>query len=267
VTTTALSLALGAACLHAFWNLVLARARDVQAATAVTLGLAVVLFAPVAALTWDVDPDVWPYALGSAAFELAYIVLLAYAYERAELSVVYPISRGLAPVVVLLLTLPASGTEIAGVGLVAAGVLFVRGVRDPERRGLGLGVAIACCIAAYTLFDSRGTDYASPFAYLELVLVVPAAAYLVWILRRRGREAIRAELGLPTVLAALTSFGAYALVLLALREAPAASVAAVRETSVVIAVALAAIVLHERVGAGRLAGAAAVVGGIGLLSL
>jgi drug/metabolite transporter (DMT)-like permease len=260
-------LALGAACLHAFWNLVLARARDVQAATAVTLGLAVVLFAPVAALTWDVDADVWPYALGSAAFELAYIVLLAYAYERAELSVVYPVSRGLAPVVVLLLTLPASGTEIAGVGLVAAGVLFVRGVRDPERRGLGLGVAIACCIAAYTLLDSRGTAYASPFAYLELVLGVPAIAYLAWVLRRRGRDDVRAELGLPTVLAALASFGAYALVLLALREAPAAPVAAVRETSVVIAVALAAIVLHERVGAARLAGAGAVVGGIGLLSL
>ena len=65
-------LALAAAFLHAGWNLLLARARDVQAATAVVLGLSVVLFAPVAAVTWDVEWEVWPWALGSAAFELAY---------------------------------------------------------------------------------------------------------------------------------------------------------------------------------------------------
>lgn len=73
----ALLLALAAAVLHAGWNLLLARARDVQAATAVVLGLSIVLFAPVAAETWDVEGDVWPYAVGSGAFELAYIALLA----------------------------------------------------------------------------------------------------------------------------------------------------------------------------------------------
>ena len=88
MTTTALALALGAAVLHAGWNLLLARARDVQAATAVVLGLGILVYAPAALATWDVDPEVWPYAVASAVFELAYVALLGYAYSTAELSVV-----------------------------------------------------------------------------------------------------------------------------------------------------------------------------------
>ena len=99
--TSALFLALAAAGLHAFWNLVIARASDVEAATAVVLSLSLVLYAPVAALTWDVEPEVWPYVVVSSAVELAYVILLAAAYRRADLSVVYPVGRGLAPVLVL----------------------------------------------------------------------------------------------------------------------------------------------------------------------
>jgi drug/metabolite transporter (DMT)-like permease len=84
---------------------------------------------------------------------------------------------------------------------------------------------------------------------------------------RRGVAALRAELGLGIVLAAAASFGAYALVLAALRLAPAPDVAAVRESSVVLAALLAGAFLHERVGPGRLAGAAAVAGGVALIAL
>ena len=108
MSTAALMLALAAAFLHAGWNLLLARARDVQAATAVVLGISVVLCAPVAAVTWDVEWEVWPWAVGSAAFELAYFAFLAYAYERSEVSVVYPVARGLAPVSYTHLTLPTT---------------------------------------------------------------------------------------------------------------------------------------------------------------
>jgi hypothetical protein len=201
-------LALAAAVLHAGWNLLLARARDVQAATAVVLGLSLVLFAPVAAVTWDVEWEVWPYALGSSVFELAYIALLAYAYTHAELSVVYPVARGLAPVFVLAATFGSvDGVAAAGVLLVALGVLFVRGVREPNRRALTLGLLIAGCIAAYTLFDNRGIEHADPFGYLELVIGVPGLAYLAWVWGRRGTSVLRAEVGPATVIAALASFG------------------------------------------------------------
>jgi drug/metabolite transporter (DMT)-like permease len=268
VSTAALLLALAAAVLHAVWNLLLARARDVQAATAVVLGVSIVLFAPVAAVTWDVDRDVWPYALGSGAFELGYIALLAYAYERTELSVVYPIARGLAPVFVLGVSFAAvTRGEAAGVLLIALGVVLVRGVRRADGQGVVLGLAIALCIAGYTLLDNQGIEHADPFGYLELVVGIPGLAYLGWMWRRRGGAALRAELGPATVIAGIASFGAYALVLLALELEAAAPVAAVRETSVVVAVALAAVFLRERVTGARFAGAALVVAGIGVLGL
>jgi drug/metabolite transporter (DMT)-like permease len=271
VPTAALLLALAAAGLHAFWNLLVARARDVEAATAVVLALSVVLYAPVAALTWDVEREVVPYAVASSVLELGYVILLAAAYRRADLSVVYPVARGVAPVLVLVagVLLLGSGTssgEIGGVLLVAAGVLLVRGFRVEPGPGVPFGLAIACTIAAYTLVDSRGIRHADPIGYLELVMTGPALAYLTWIVVARGPSAVRRELTIPTVLAAAASFGAYGLALAALQLASAASVAAVRETSIVIAVALAAPVLRERVGARRLAGAAVVVAGVALLS-
>jgi drug/metabolite transporter (DMT)-like permease len=260
-------LALAAAFLHAGWNLLLARARDVQAATAVVLGISVVLFAPVAAVAWDVEWAVWPWALGSAAFELAYFALLAYAYERAELSVVYPVARGLAPVLVLAVGIVGASTgEIAGVALVGVGVLLVRGLRHPEGRGVLLGALIAVCIAAYTLLDDRGIEHANAFAYFELVVGVPGVVYLAAIWRRRGAPALRSELGWATLAAAVAATLAYVLVLLALDRAEAAPVAAVRETSVVIAVGLAAVFLRERVGWARLSGAGLVAAGVALLS-
>ena len=192
MSSAALMLALAAAFLHAGWNLLLARARDVQAATAVVLGLSVVLFAPVAAVTWDVEWEVWPWALGSAAFELAYFALLAYAYERSELSVVYPVARGLAPVLVLAVGIAsATAGEIAGVALVGAGVLLVRGLRQPEGRGVLFGALIAVCIAGYTLLDNRGIEHASAFAYFELVIGIPGLS----ISPRSGAGAARRPCG------------------------------------------------------------------------
>lgn len=266
MTTAALALALGAAVLHAGWNLLLARARDVQAATAVVLGLGILVYTPAALATWDVDPEVWPYAVASAVFELAYVALLGYAYSTAELSVVYPIARGVAPVLVLLAGAAIAVGEALGVILVAVGVVLVRGVHRPDRRALVLGLAIAACIAGYTIVDDKGIEHAGAFPYLLLVLGPPSLAYLGWTWARRGGGALRREVGFATAAAAVFSVGAYALVLLALRDADPAPVAAVRETSVVIAVALAAAVLHERVGPARLAGAAVVVAGVALLS-
>ena len=271
MATTALVLALAAAVLHAVWNLLLARARDVEAATAVTFAIGVVLFAPIAAARWDVSGEAVPYMAVSGVFELLYLGLLAFAYGRAELSVVYPVARGLAPVLVLVVGVVALGVgtsavEVWGVALVALGVLLVRGLRRGDSRGATYGVAIAACIAGYTLADARGVEHADPLAYLVVVLAVPVAVYLALVVQRRGLQALRSELGLATLVAAPATFGAFALVLFALQRASAASVSAVRETSVVIAVALAAPVLGERVTRGRLAGAVLVVIGVGVLA-
>jgi drug/metabolite transporter (DMT)-like permease len=272
VPAEALALALAAAALHAGWNLALARRPDVPAATALAFGLAVVVFAPIAFLRWDVDAEAVPYMVVSAALELAYVALLAAAYGRAELSVVYPVARGLAPVLVLLVGITAlgvgsSGAEVAGVLLVAVGIVLVRGLGSGDGKGLAFGVAIGACIAGYTLADARGIDHADPAAYLWVVLAPSSLVYLAAVALRGGRLRLRSELGLTPIFVGLASFGAFGLALAALQRASAASVAAVRETSVVIAVALAAPILGEPVGPRRLAGAALVVAGIGVLAV
>jgi len=267
----ALALALGAAAVHAGWNLALARRADVPAATALAFGFAVIAFAPLAVFRWEVDAEAVPYMAVSAALELAYMALLAAAYGRAQLSVVYPVARGLAPVLVLLVGVAVldgntSTAEVGGVLLVAAGIVLVRGFRRGEATGLAFGLAIGACIAGYTLADARGVDHADPLTYLWVVLAPSSVAYFLAVARRGGRPRLRAELGWTPLLIGLGSFGAFGLALLALQRASAASVAAVRETSVVIAVALAAPILGEPVGIRRVAGAALVVTGIALLA-
>jgi drug/metabolite transporter (DMT)-like permease len=259
----ALAFALSAALFHALWNLLLARARDIQAATAVALVTAEIVFAPVAVVVWRVDSGVWPWLVGSGFFEIVYFTLLAKAYRKAPLSVVYPVARGGAPVLVLLVTGIASTSQVVGVLLVACGVMLVRGLRHPDRTGLLYGVAIACCIAAYTVIDKHGIAHAAPIPYLELSMLVPALVYSAAIARTRS---LRPAIGPPAFVAGIATFVAYAFVLAALERASAASVAAVRETSVVVASFLAVVVLKERFVPSRLAGAVIVVAGIALLA-
>ena len=147
-------------------------------------------------------------------------------------------------------------------------MLAVRGPRGrADPRGVAFALAIAATIASYTLVDNSGVEHAAPLSYFELALAPTAVIYLAVVLLRRGRSAVTAELSLRTIAAGVAMFGAYGLVLVALQHAPAAPVAAVRETSVVIAAVHAARILHERVTALRLAGATLVVAGVALLAI
>lgn len=268
--TSALALALAAAVLHAVWNLMLAGARDPQAAAAVAVPVSAVVCAPLAAIWWDLDAAALPFVAASSALEVAYFALLAASYTRAEMSVVYPLARGLAPVLVLVGAIAVtdaatSPAQVLGVLLVALGIVLVRGLR--RGRGVGFAVAIACCIAAYTVVDKHGVEHASPLAYLELITLFSGIAYAVGFVAIRGPAPVRAAADVRSIVAGVAAFAAYALVLSALQLAAAAPVAAVRETSVVVATGLAALVLGERVTRWRLAGAALVAGGIALLAL
>ena len=269
---SAFALALGAAVLHAAWNAFLARSRDVRAATVVVLTLSVVLFAPVAAATWQIERAAVPWVVASSAIELVYFALLAAAYQRSDLSLVYPIARGAAPVLVLAGAAAAGavldGLQAVGVALVGAGIFLVRGpTRSADVHGVLLALAISATIAGYTLVDKRGIEHASAIPYLELVLAPVALAGLAWHVATGRSASLRSELGWPSGGAAICSFAAYALVLTALSLAPAASVAAVRETSILFAVAFGALVLREPVGRGRAAGASVVVVGVALVAL
>jgi drug/metabolite transporter (DMT)-like permease len=269
---SALGLALAAACIHALWNVLLARAPNVEAATAVALVVAEVVFLPVTFVVWRADRAVIPFAIASAGLQLLYFTLLPTAYRLAELSVVYPIARGMAPVVVLVVGAVALGRatsagEVVGVCLVAGGVLLVRGLRRTSGIGVPLGLVIACVIATYTLVDKDGVSHAGAVPYLELTMIGPSVIYSSAVARVQGLRALRNAWRPATIVAGVCTFGAYTLVLLALQRAAAAPVAAVRETGVVIAALLARRVLRETVSPTRIAGAVAVAAGIALLSL
>ena len=251
------------------WNLLLAGARDSHAFAIVVLLVGAVVGAPAAVFFWDFHAAVWPFLIASSALELAYFALLAFAYTHAELSVIYPLARGLAPVLVLAGAVAFTGADttlqqVSGVVLVGAGIMLVRGVRGG--RGAWLAIVIACVIASYTVVDKHGVAHASPVAYLELMTIFTGLAYASIFLAFRGLAGLRAEVGWKSVGAGVGTFGAYACVLAALQLASAASVAAVRESGVLVATALAAIVLHERVTPWRAAGAVLVVAGVALLA-
>jgi uncharacterized membrane protein len=279
VPLSAFSLALGAAFLHASWNVMLAGARDSEAATAVATLCGVALLAPVALITGGVSDAALPFAAASAVLHVGYLALLARAYQDGEVSVVYPVSRGTAPVLVLafgaaVLSEAPPTAAVMGVLAVAVGVFLVGARREistyepkldkPPRRDLLFGFAIALTIAAYTLVDAEGVDHAQAPAYLFLLLA-PSSAVYAGALAARGRD-LRAELRPRAWLTGAFIVGAYGSVLAALRLADAAPVAAVRESSVVIAAFLAAVFLHENVDRRRISGALLVVAGVAAIA-
>ncbi len=270
---SALVLALAAAVVHAIWNVLLAGSEDAYSAAAIAVAVGVVLFAPVAALTWRLQTGAMPYVAASSALECAYLLLLARGYSRAAMSFVYPIARGSAPVLVLAVSVLALGAGVSvlaavGVVLVAVGIVLVRGLRASRGlRDLTLALAVGACIAGYTLVDKRGIEHGAPISYLELVFAATAVAYLGGVWRARGTRALRAAVSPTSLLVGVGFFGSYALVLAALKLASAASVAAVRESSVLIATAIVALRGHEHVTPQRLAGAATMLTGIALISL
>ena len=274
MSATALALALGAAVLHAAWNLRLAGEADSRAGLAVAALAGAACCAPIALATWDLETAALPWVALSVALELTYFALLGRAYNAGELSVVYPVSRGSAPVIVLVVSVVALGAsfsarEAAGVLLVAAGVIAVRGISREvaDARQLALALAVGTAIAGYTLVDNEGITHGAPLSYLGLMAAATALINFVIVRRRLGAAAIRAAYRPGTVLAGAGMFASYALVLLALDRAAAAPVAAVRESSVVIATALAAVLLRERVTRMRLLGSAVVVAGVALIAL
>ena len=184
VPLTALVIALGAAVVHAFWNLVVARSTDNQATTAVAIAVGVVVPRRSRCCAGRSSRRRGRSSRLSSVLELVYFCLLTTAYRRAEMSLVYPIARGI-----------GAGDRARSCrshcwawrrpSPQAAGVGARRRRRDararPARRGakwsdVAMALAVATSIAGYTLVDKEGVRYADPVTYVTLILVVPAIA-------------------------------------------------------------------------------------------
>jgi drug/metabolite transporter (DMT)-like permease len=189
--------------------------------------------------------------------------------------VVYPIMRGLAPLIVSIATAlfiePTRPAVFAGVAIVAVGIVLLGadGWRH-GRAGIGPAVANAVVIAAYTILDGLGARTSgAPATYTAWILVGGGVGAVAWQLAVHGKPLFamvvrRAPLGLA---GGLMGFGAYGIVLWAMTVAPIGAVAAVRESSVLFATALGALALHERFGIWRWLAAGLVVAGLAVVKL
>lgn len=270
-----LAAVLGAALLHAAWNAAIKSEPDkLLASCAVTVGAALL---GAAALLFLPAPQAasWPWIAASSVLQVVYYLLLAATYRDADISHAYPLMRGTAPVLVALAN---SGNEalppgqLAAVALVCAGaaVVCLGGGWRSSRRTLGLALLTALAIAAYTLIDGLGVRRSgSPAAYTAWLFVLTGVGVAL-ACRNRLRGALVPYLRARPLLAlggGAATAGSYGIALWAMTLAPIAVVAALRETSIVFAAAIAAWVLRERVGPARIAGAALIAGGAALLRL
>jgi drug/metabolite transporter (DMT)-like permease len=269
-----LAAVLGAAFLHAAWNAAIKVGTSRLGAMVllsfgeVAIGLCVAAFFPLPA------PEVWPWIAASSCAHFCYKFFLAYAYERGDLSRVYPIARGTAPMIVALvgglffLTDTLSAQEYAGIFILGLGILaMAQGVfaAGEDRRLLPFAFGSALATASYTMIDGTGARVAgNAVQYIAWVFVVEGALFVIGMLMLRGRAVIPSggrawSLGM---FAAAASYGAYAISVWAMTKAPIAVVAAVRETSILFAVLIGWAVFGERLSRGKVIAAVLIVGGV-----
>ena len=237
----ALALVLLAALLHAGWNLLLHTTNDRLAAATVAGLVAGLALLPmmVIAPPWQV----WPLIILSALAEGAYALCLTTAYRLGALSLVYPLARGSAPLLVtlggwLVLSQPPTVWTLAGAGALALGLASVAtsGSRIGQGAAIGFALLTGVAIATYTTIDAGAVRQVNPVSYLGAVLGLQGIV-LVGVMRGDLKRLRRAAW--PGAQIAVGSVAAYLLVLLAFQQANAGPVATLREVSVLIGVLLA----------------------------
>jgi drug/metabolite transporter (DMT)-like permease len=265
-----------AALLHASWNAMIKGGGDVLHDTAgIVVGTAVIGL-PFLFVVPVPPAAAWPFIIASVVVHLAYYWLMISAYRAGDLSLVYPLMRGVAPLITAIAGIAVLGETPAPVAwlgmLLVSGGVFLLGYRAlghaPSRAAVGFALANAVVIALYTLIDGRGARVSgNAWSYIVWLFVLDGIPFSLWMLatrretfiahlRRRSRRALAGG-GL--------SAAAYAISVWAMTKAPVALVASLRETSVLFATLIGARLLRERLSARRWSGVIAVV--LGVLAL
>ncbi len=292
VSTTSLLLVLISVGTHAYWNFLLKRAGGGQLFVGLSKIAEVVLLAPLFLVIGAPDAAahfqlLWPLAIVGALLTLTNYAMLAIAYERGDLSLVYPISRG-----AVLLFLPVLGffafrERIDGAGWVAllailAGIIVLQlpaldwtsvaglGRRVSRSAASGHAMLAALAAAGYTVWDKRAVGRLPAFTYFYSYTVLVGLAYAMYIARRYDRVAIAREWKMHR--AAILQVGllntiTYLLVLVALRTGVSSYVVALRQLSVAVGALLGWRLLGEQLGLPKRIGIALLVGGSVLVAL
>jgi drug/metabolite transporter (DMT)-like permease len=278
MTFAVLLAVLGAAFLHALWNALIKVGASkiggmvVLSVMEVPIGLAVALTRP-----WP-NPESWPWVLAAGATHFGYKFFLTHAYDHGDLSRVYPIARGAAPMFVaiigaLFLADAVSQAQYAGIAVLGLGILMMaHGVfSDGEsRRLLPFALGSAAATASYTLIDGLGARVSGDaVAYVGWIFVVDGILFASGMLAWRGRRVLAGGLRGWALggLASAASYGAYAISVWAMTVAPIAVVAALRETSILFAVLIGWLTFGERMNRGKALAGGMIVAGVVLTRL
>ena len=273
-----LTLVLTAAVLHATWNALIKSGGDPWVRLAVVNGVGIVCAAAWLPFVEAPNAEAWPFILGSVAIHQVYFVCVALQYRFGDLSHVYPISRGTAPILVAAAAFIFAGETLSPAGAVAVIVISAAIIsltfdsRWPT--GEGKGVFFALCtsvtIAVYTVIDGLGGRTADDvFAYIVYLFLIDGLPFglMVFYLRRRTLATALKENWKTGILCGLMSYPAYALVIWAMTLSPLTYVSALHETSVILAVLIGSRLMGEPFGTRRLGAAAAVATGVVLLQV
>ena len=273
MTVWVLAAVLAAAFLHALWNalikLGISKLTSMLILTLVQGGMGFAI-----ALTRSFpDPQVWTWLLASGVFHAAYKLFLAFAYEQGDLSRVYPIARGTAPMVVLVVSAlfladVIAAWEFFGIAILGLGILMMaRGVLSSgeSRKLIPFALGSAMATAGYSLVDGLGARVSGDaVAYVGWLFTLDAVFFTPICVALRGPSVIRAnrQAWLVGSVAAAASYGAYAIAVWAMTVAPIALVAALRETSILFAVAIGWVFFGERMDKQKALAAALIVTGV-----
>ncbi|MGH8053033.1 MAG: EamA family transporter [Stenotrophomonas sp.] len=260
-----------AALLHASWNAIVKLGGDKLLTTILVTGWAAALSALLLPWLPLPAPASWPWLAMSALLQLGYYLLVARAYHVADMSLAYPLMRGCAPLLVALVGsvvfgehLPVSGW--AGVALVSLGILCMAG--SGHRRNLQLPLFIALLIATYTVVDAQGARLSgNPLSYTLWLFLLSGLPLPLWALltRRRQLQAYFRDNWTRGLIGGIGTTTSYGIALWAMTLAPVAIIAALRETSILFALLISAMVLKERITHRRVLAAGLIV--IGVITL
>lgn len=268
-----------AALLHATWNAMLKAGSDrlltmaLIQLTSVVVGLVLVLLVPLPA------GASWPFLILSTLLHVGYQLFLLLAYRVGDLNQVYPIARGLGPLLVALFGAWVFGERLSpsthvGILVVCLGLFglgYVRaGAALASRKPLAYAAGTGVIIALYTITDALGVRLSgNPLSYIAWLTLLDGPALVVYFLWRRGPVGFRVPWAQAQggVLGGVLTIVAYALVLWAYDQGPVAPIAALRETSVIFAALIGSRLLHEPLGGRRITAATVVAAGAILINL